>query len=49
MDLVIGGPEGDSLWEAYQYTEDQSEAQGVTAEDNDEMEASLMDVESMEI
>lgn len=38
MDLIVEGPEGDSVWVAYQ----DGESDSVT-EDDDEMEAQLLD------
>ena len=41
MDLVIEGPEGDSVWSAYQDAEDEHQQESVT--EDEEMEIHMFD------
>ena len=41
MDLIIEGPEGDSVWAAYQDAENENE--NVAGDDDDEMEVQMLD------
>lgn len=43
MDLIIEGPEGDSVWAAYQ----DAEAESITEEDEEEMEARMLDEDEL--
>lgn len=43
MDLIIEGPEGDSVWAAYQ----DAEVESITEEDDEEMEARMLDEDEL--